>query len=135
MMTDEVPAAADNPAPPAGEAEHRASAPAGPESPAHAEPATAARSEETAEVETAREGTAAAENVAAENAPAESAVAEEPPPPAEAEVAAPTVPSNKHWYVVKVQSGREESIKEAIERKVKIEGLEEYFGQIFIPTE
>jgi len=37
--------------------------------------------------------------------------------------------------VVKVQSGREESIKEAIERKVKIEGLEEYYGQIHIPTE
>jgi transcriptional antiterminator NusG len=43
--------------------------------------------------------------------------------------------SNKHWYVVKVQSGREESIKEAIERRVKIEGLEEYFGQIIIPVE
>jgi transcriptional antiterminator NusG len=50
----------------------------------------------------------------------------EPPPPA---------PSNKRWYVVKVQSGREESIKEAIERRVKIEGLEEYFGQIVIPVE
>jgi len=44
-------------------------------------------------------------------------------------------PSNKHWYVVKVQSGREESIKEAIERRVKIEGLEDYFGQIIIPVE
>jgi transcriptional antiterminator NusG len=41
----------------------------------------------------------------------------------------------KHWYVVKVQSGREESIKEAIERRVKIDGLEEYFGQIVIPVE
>ena len=61
----------------------------------------------------------------AAQAPAEM---EEPPAP-EAK------PSNKHWYVVKVQSGREESIKEAIERKVKIEGLEEYYGQIFIPTE
>ncbi|HEV3262695.1 MAG TPA: transcription termination/antitermination protein NusG [Gemmataceae bacterium] len=49
----------------------------------------------------------------------------EPPPPA----------SNKLWYVVKVQSGREESIKEAIERRVKIEGLEECFGQIIIPVE
>jgi transcriptional antiterminator NusG len=39
------------------------------------------------------------------------------------------------WYVVKVQSGREESIKEAIERRVKIEGLEAFFGQILIPTE
>jgi transcriptional antiterminator NusG len=45
------------------------------------------------------------------------------------------VATNKRWYVVKVQSGREESIKEAIERRVKIEGLEEYFGQIIIPVE
>jgi transcription termination/antitermination protein NusG len=44
-------------------------------------------------------------------------------------------PSNKHWYVVKVQSGREESIKDAIERRVKIEGLEEFYGQIVIPVE
>ncbi len=44
-------------------------------------------------------------------------------------------PSNKHWYVVKVQSGREESIKEALERRAKIEGLEEYFGQVIIPIE
>src|SRR5215469_9104350 len=45
------------------------------------------------------------------------------------------LPSNKHWYVVKVQSGREESIKDAIERRVKIEGLEEFFGQVIIPVE
>lgn len=44
-------------------------------------------------------------------------------------------PDNKRWYVVKVQSGREESIKDAIERRVKIEGLEEFFGQIIIPVE
>jgi transcriptional antiterminator NusG len=59
--------------------------------------------------------------------PAETAP-EEPVPAAEP-------PSNKRWYVVKVQSGREESIKEAIERRVKIERLEEFFGQIVIPTE
>jgi len=76
------------------------------------------------------------------------APAAEGPPPAEppADAAAPEpapeqpaapepAPSNKHWYVVKVQSGREESIKEAIERRVKIEGLEEFFGQIVIPVE
>src|SRR5262245_7104458 len=51
-----------------------------------------------------------------------------PPPP-------PPAPSNKRWYVLKVQSGREESIKEATERRVKIEGLDEYFGQIIIPVE
>jgi transcription termination/antitermination protein NusG len=62
----------------------------------------------------------------------------EPPPPPEAPAAAPEPagePNNKRWYVVKVQSGREESIKEAIERRVKIENLEEFFGQIVIPVE
>ena len=45
------------------------------------------------------------------------------------------LPQPKKWYVVKVQSGREESIKAAVERKVKIEGLEEFFGRIEIPFE
>jgi transcription termination/antitermination protein NusG len=57
------------------------------------------------------------------------------PPTAKADEPSQTGPSNKRWYVVKVQSGREESIKEAIERRVKIEGLEDYFGQIIIPVE
>lgn len=56
---------------------------------------------------------------------------------AEAPSAAPAVPAapSKHWYVVKVQSGREESIKNAILRKVKIDGLEEHIGRVLIPTE
>src|SRR5262245_45757343 len=61
-----------------------------------------------------------------------------PPPPGEQPPAPPgdqPPPSNKRWYVVKVQSGREESIKDAIERRVKIEGLEEFFGQIIVPVE
>lgn len=53
-----------------------------------------------------------------------------------AEASAPAaVEDNKKWYVVKVQSGREESIKDAIERRVKIEGLQDCFGQIIIPVE
>ncbi len=47
----------------------------------------------------------------------------------------PKQDESKHWYVVKVQSGREETIKEAIERRVKIEGLQDSFGQIIIPVE
>ena len=65
-------------------------------------------------------------------------VAEETPEPAEEPEAVPVaqVPdSNKRWYVVKVQSGREDTIKEAIERRVKIEALEEFYGEIIIPTE
>jgi transcription termination/antitermination protein NusG len=66
----------------------------------------------------------------------ESAVETEAAPPAPAPHPLSAAPStNKHWYVVKVQSGREETIKEAIERRVKIEGLEEYYGQIYIPSE
>lgn len=64
--------------------------------------------------------------------------AEAPAPEAstEAAPAAPPAPeSNKRWYAVKIQSGREESIKAAIERKIKIEGLEEFYGQIMIPVE
>lgn len=69
----------------------------------------------------------AAEDAGSDGPPDEVVATEapEPPPP----------PSNKHWYVVKVQSGREESIKGAIERRVKIERLEEFFGQIIIPVE
>jgi len=43
--------------------------------------------------------------------------------------------SRKRWYVVKVQSGREESIKAAVERRVRIERLEHLFGHIVIPVE
>jgi len=47
----------------------------------------------------------------------------------------PSVKPNLRWYVVKVTAGREESIKESIERRVRIEGLEPFFGQIYIPVE
>lgn len=39
------------------------------------------------------------------------------------------------WYVLKVQSGREDTIRDALERRVKIQGLESYFGRIVVPTE
>jgi transcription termination/antitermination protein NusG len=77
----------------------------------------------------------AAERVPPPESPPVATGAAEPAPEQPAEPAAAPEPSNKHWYVVKVQSGREESIKEAVERRVKIEGLEEFFGQIVIPVE
>lgn len=66
------------------------------------------------------------------NAPSAESVASTPPTETAVAVAEP---DNKLWYVVKVQSGREESIKDAIERRVKIEGLQDSFGQIIIPVE
>ena len=71
-----------------------------------------------------------AEVPAAAELPAEAAAAEEL-----AAVADKVKNPNMHWYVVKVQSGREDSIKEALERRAKIEGLEEFFGQVVVPVE
>ena len=39
------------------------------------------------------------------------------------------------WYVLKVQSSREDTIRDALERRVKIQGLTAYFGRIVVPTE
>jgi transcriptional antiterminator NusG len=41
----------------------------------------------------------------------------------------------KSWYVVKVQSGREDSIKEGLLKRVRMQGLEDYFGEIIVPSE
>jgi transcriptional antiterminator NusG len=77
--------------------------------------------------------------------------AEPPPPPGEPDAPAlvppPTDPPtttavadlppehSKKWYVVKVQSGREDSIKGALERRVKLENLEPHVGRIVVPVE
>ena len=39
------------------------------------------------------------------------------------------------WYVLKVQSSREDTIRDALQRRVKIQGLQRFFGQIVVPTE
>lgn len=41
----------------------------------------------------------------------------------------------KRWYILKVQVNREESIRRALERRVKIAGLDRFFGEIVVPTE
>ncbi len=41
----------------------------------------------------------------------------------------------KLWYVLKVQSNRERSIRDSLIRRIKREGLEEFFGEVIIPTE
>lgn len=39
------------------------------------------------------------------------------------------------WYVLKVQTNRERTIREALLKKIRLEELEEYFGEIVIPSE
>ena len=40
-----------------------------------------------------------------------------------------------NWYILKVQVNREDSIRDALQRRVKIEGLDRYFNEIVVPTE
>jgi transcription termination/antitermination protein NusG len=94
---------------------------------------------------------------AASEAVAESAPAEVSAPKAAAEPAAPAAPAKKtskkaaaappepvaeepksdkmDWYILKVQSNREESIREGLMRRVAIAGLGHYFGDAIVPTE
>lgn len=41
----------------------------------------------------------------------------------------------QHWYVLRVASNREQQVRDALERKVKIEGLDDQIGRILVPTE
>lgn len=46
-----------------------------------------------------------------------------------------TKPKDRPWYVLKVQSNREDSIREALLRRIKIARLEEFVNEITVPTE
>ncbi len=41
----------------------------------------------------------------------------------------------KHWYILKVQSNREDSIREALLRRISIQGLDKFFGDVVVPKE
>jgi transcriptional antiterminator NusG len=57
----------------------------------------------------------------------------------EAEGAAAGTPaegaSNRRWYVVRVQSGREEQVREGLLRRVRAVGLEGKISNVVVPTE
>lgn len=53
--------------------------------------------------------------------------------PAQAEME--LVRAGMGWYVLRVASNRESQVREALERKVKIERLEERIGRILVPTQ
>lgn len=83
--------------------------------------------------------------------PADAAPAAEPPagetPPVEnlaADSVSPSPPAppveepksdKMDWYILKVQSNREDSIREGLLRRVAIAGLGYYFGDVIVPTE
>ena len=41
----------------------------------------------------------------------------------------------KRWYVVHAYSGYEKFVMQALQERIRLEGLEEKFGSILVPTE
>jgi len=39
------------------------------------------------------------------------------------------------WYILKVQSNREDSIRDGLLRRVKLQGLDHFFGEVIVPKE
>ncbi len=72
------------------------------------------------------------------SSPAPPPPAPAPPPPAPA---APATESEEEpnrerdWYILKVAFNREESIADALRKRVKMEGMDEFFGEIVVPSE
>ena len=54
-----------------------------------------------------------------------------PPPTANSST---VIASGMKWYVLRVASNKEEKVRNALERKIKIEALEEKVGRILVPT-
>ena len=70
-------------------------------------------------------------------APPEAAAEKPSQGPEEEAKASPQKPksANMQWYIVKVQSNREDSIREGLLRRVRQRGLDEYFGEVIVPVE
>lgn len=51
------------------------------------------------------------------------------------EAAQSAADANSRWYVVRVQSNREETVREGLLRRVKAAGLEKKILQVVVPTE
>jgi transcriptional antiterminator NusG len=74
---------------------------------------------------------------------AEEAAPEETAKPAKSRAPRPPIedlseerkPIKKEWYILKVQSNREDSIADALQRRIAIADLGAYFDEIIVPTE
>ncbi len=60
---------------------------------------------------------------------------EDAAPVADASDDSSTPVPDKHWYILKVQSNREDSIRDALLRRVRMQGLDRFFGEVIVPKE
>jgi transcriptional antiterminator NusG len=42
---------------------------------------------------------------------------------------------DRQWYILKVQSNREDSIREALLRRISMQGMGKFFGDVVVPKE
>lgn len=45
------------------------------------------------------------------------------------------MPGTKQWFVLRVQSGREDKVREALHKRIKSQGLETVITNVVVPTE
>lgn len=62
-------------------------------------------------------------------------IPEPPAPVLTPEEEAAALAAQMDWYILKVQSNRENSIVDALHRRVAVAGLEPYFGEVIVPVE
>jgi transcriptional antiterminator NusG len=48
---------------------------------------------------------------------------------------ASTVIGEMDWYILKVQSNREDSIRETLQRRIAMQGMDQCFGEVIVPKE
>lgn len=83
----------------------------------------------------------ASDQVDSDAAPEPPPAAPAPPPPAPVKASPPAEESDAYdggrmdWYILKVAFNREDSIADALRKRVKMEGMAEFFGDIVVPTE
>jgi len=115
-------------------------APAVVEPAAPAEPAASAELEVPVEVVLAAADSSPADDLDADDGPVELAdpfEGDENARPVEElvdeDAAAPV--GQMEWYILKVQSNREDSVSEALRRRIMLQGMEKWFGEVVVPKE
>jgi transcription termination/antitermination protein NusG len=98
-----------------------------------------AEAEEAASDESLDQAAAAALGLGGGSSEAQAPAEVQAPAPADADQGddedEPMTRPGMRWCVLRVASNREETVRDALEKKVKIEGLEDAIGRILVPTE
>ena len=107
-----------------------------------AAPETAEATDADSAVEAAEESEVeAVDSTEVTDSSEEAEASEAPAPPPPAVETNPTTPASEDddakmdWYILKVAFNREDSIADALRKRVKMEGMAEFFGDIVVPTE